>query len=228
MIAANEKGYLPLHARDQPAAGPEGRDRHAARGGARQRLRPPRPRRRGDAPLRARTGASRSSAATRREYSSSLTAVRLPEGHSADALRAEILERSNMSLGNGLGPLADTVFRIGHLGDFHDLMVTGTLAGVEMGLKALRHPAPIRRGRGRHDVPRRQYRGARRRGGINPQREQDIWREKLMHTSKKVACALGASMLAFAARRTPPGSRRSRSRSSSRPAPAAPPTRWRA
>jgi alanine-glyoxylate transaminase/serine-glyoxylate transaminase/serine-pyruvate transaminase len=70
------------------------------------------------------------------EYSSSLTAVRLPEGHPADALRAEILDRSNMSLGNGLGPLADKVFRIGHLGDFHDLMVTGTLSGVEMGLRA--------------------------------------------------------------------------------------------
>jgi alanine-glyoxylate transaminase / serine-glyoxylate transaminase / serine-pyruvate transaminase len=70
------------------------------------------------------------------EYSSSLTAVRLPEGHSADKLRAEILERCNMSLGNGLGPLADKVFRIGHLGDFHDLMVTGTLTGVEIGLKA--------------------------------------------------------------------------------------------
>ena len=70
------------------------------------------------------------------EYSSALTAVRLPEGHSADALRATILERSNMSLGNGLGPLADRVFRIGHLGDFHDLMVTGVLTGVEMGLAA--------------------------------------------------------------------------------------------
>lgn len=70
------------------------------------------------------------------EHSSSLTAVRLPEGHSADALRAEILARSNMSLGNGLGPLADRVFRIGHLGDFHELAVTGTLSGVEMGLAA--------------------------------------------------------------------------------------------
>jgi alanine-glyoxylate transaminase/serine-glyoxylate transaminase/serine-pyruvate transaminase len=70
------------------------------------------------------------------EYSSSLTAIRLPEGHSADALRAEILERHNMSLGNGLGPLADKVFRIGHLGDFHDLMVTGVLTGVEMGFRA--------------------------------------------------------------------------------------------
>jgi alanine-glyoxylate transaminase / serine-glyoxylate transaminase / serine-pyruvate transaminase len=70
------------------------------------------------------------------EYSSSLTAVRVPDGHSADRLRAEILARCNMSLGNGLGPLADRVFRIGHLGDFHDLMVTGTLSGVEIGLKA--------------------------------------------------------------------------------------------
>ncbi|MFL5145453.1 MAG: serine--glyoxylate aminotransferase, partial [Microvirga sp.] len=78
------------------------------------------------------------------EYSSSLTAVRLPEGHSADGLRAEILERCNMSLGNGLGPLADTVFRIGHLGDFHDLMVTGTLSGVEIGLKA--RGIPLRSG----------------------------------------------------------------------------------
>ena len=69
------------------------------------------------------------------EYSSSLTAVRLPEGSSADDLRAEILTRFNMSLGNGLGPLADRVFRIGHLGDFHDLMVTGRARGVEMGLR---------------------------------------------------------------------------------------------
>ena len=69
-------------------------------------------------------------------HSSSLTAVRLPEGHSADALRAEILARCNMSLGNGLGPLADRVFRIGHLGDFNDPALTGTLAGVEMGLAA--------------------------------------------------------------------------------------------
>ena len=70
------------------------------------------------------------------DYSSVLTAVFLPEGHSADGLRKVILENSNMSLGNGLGILADKVFRIGHLGDFHDLMVTGTLSGVEMGLAA--------------------------------------------------------------------------------------------
>ena len=68
------------------------------------------------------------------EYSSSLTAVRVPEGHSADALRRTILETFDMSLGNGLGRLADSVFRIGHLGAFNDLMLAGTLSGVEMGL----------------------------------------------------------------------------------------------
>ncbi|MDE2167774.1 MAG: aminotransferase class V-fold PLP-dependent enzyme [Alphaproteobacteria bacterium] len=68
------------------------------------------------------------------EYSSSLTAVVLPAGHSADRLRAEILERCNVSLGNGLGPLADKVFRIGHLGDFNDPMITGTLSSIETGL----------------------------------------------------------------------------------------------
>ena len=71
-----------------------------------------------------------------RHYSSSLTAVRLPEGHSADGLRAVILEKFNMSLGNGLGMLKDRVFRIGHLGDFGDLQLLGTLGGVEMGLRA--------------------------------------------------------------------------------------------
>jgi alanine-glyoxylate transaminase/serine-glyoxylate transaminase/serine-pyruvate transaminase len=70
------------------------------------------------------------------EYSPALTAVRLPEGHSADRLRAEILARADMSLGNGLGQLADRVFRIGHLGDFNTPTVLGTLAGVEIGLKA--------------------------------------------------------------------------------------------
>jgi alanine-glyoxylate transaminase / serine-glyoxylate transaminase / serine-pyruvate transaminase len=68
--------------------------------------------------------------------SSVLTAVMLPAGHSADNLRKVILQQSNMSLGNGLGILADKVFRIGHLGDFNDPSVTGTLAGVEMGLAA--------------------------------------------------------------------------------------------
>ena len=68
------------------------------------------------------------------EYSSSLTAVMMPQGHSADAFRKVVLDHFNMSLGNGLGKVADKVFRIGHLGDFNDLMLAGTLAGVEMGL----------------------------------------------------------------------------------------------
>ena len=68
--------------------------------------------------------------------SHSLTAVQLPEGADADAFRATVLDRFNMSLGNGLGRLAGRVFRIGHLGDFNDLMLIGTLGGVEMGLAA--------------------------------------------------------------------------------------------
>jgi len=69
-----------------------------------------------------------------REYSSSLTAIVMPEGHDADALRGVISDKFNMSLGTGLGKLAGTVFRIGHLGDFNDLTLLGALAGVEMGL----------------------------------------------------------------------------------------------
>lgn len=68
------------------------------------------------------------------EYSSSLTAVMMPEGYSADALRKVILENFNMSLGSGLGKVADKIFRIGHLGNLNDLMLVGTLSGVEMGL----------------------------------------------------------------------------------------------
>lgn len=68
------------------------------------------------------------------EYSNVLTAVLVPGGKGADAFRAKVLERFDMSLGTGLGKVADKVFRIGHLGDFNDLMLAGTLAGVEMGL----------------------------------------------------------------------------------------------
>jgi alanine-glyoxylate transaminase/serine-glyoxylate transaminase/serine-pyruvate transaminase len=69
------------------------------------------------------------------EYSASLTAVLMPEGHNADRLRKTILEKFDLSLGTGLTKLAGKVFRIGHLGDFNDLMLLGTLAGVEMGLE---------------------------------------------------------------------------------------------
>lgn len=79
-----------------------------------------------------------------REYSNSLTAVLMPAGHDADAFRATVLERFDMSLGNGLGKVQGKVFRIGHLGDFNDLMLSGTLAGVEMGLAAA--GVPHRRG----------------------------------------------------------------------------------
>jgi alanine-glyoxylate transaminase/serine-glyoxylate transaminase/serine-pyruvate transaminase len=74
--------------------------------------------------------------ATPEEFSPALTAVVMPAGHDADAFRRVVLERFDMSLGAGLGKLKGLVFRIGHLGDFNDLMLAGTLGGVEMGLAA--------------------------------------------------------------------------------------------
>ncbi len=74
------------------------------------------------------------------EHSSVLTAVLMPEGHSEVAFRKVVLDNFNMSLGSGLGKVADKVFRIGHLGDFNDLTLMGTLAGVEMGLKLAKVP----------------------------------------------------------------------------------------
>jgi alanine-glyoxylate transaminase/serine-glyoxylate transaminase/serine-pyruvate transaminase len=70
------------------------------------------------------------------EYSNTLTAVVMPAGHDADAFRRIVLERFDMSLGTGLGKLKGQIFRIGHLGDFNDLMLAGTLSGIEMGLAA--------------------------------------------------------------------------------------------
>jgi alanine-glyoxylate transaminase/serine-glyoxylate transaminase/serine-pyruvate transaminase len=67
-------------------------------------------------------------------YSSTLTALVMPEGHDADAFRRVVLDRFDVSLGQGLGRLTGKVFRIGHLGWFNDPMLCGTLAGVEMGL----------------------------------------------------------------------------------------------
>jgi alanine-glyoxylate transaminase/serine-glyoxylate transaminase/serine-pyruvate transaminase len=74
------------------------------------------------------------------ECSPAMTAVMMPEGHDADALRTVILEKYDMSLGTGLGKVKGRVFRIGHLGHFNDLMLMGTLAGVEMGLSEARVP----------------------------------------------------------------------------------------
>jgi alanine-glyoxylate transaminase/serine-glyoxylate transaminase/serine-pyruvate transaminase len=73
-------------------------------------------------------------------YSNALTAVLMPDGHDADAFRKIVLERFDMSLGTGLSKLAGRVFRIGHLGDFNDLTLMGTLAGVEMGLAIAQVP----------------------------------------------------------------------------------------
>jgi alanine-glyoxylate transaminase/serine-glyoxylate transaminase/serine-pyruvate transaminase len=78
------------------------------------------------------------------EYSPALTAVVMPAGHDADAFRTIVLERFDMSLGAGLGKLKGKIFRIGHLGDFNDLMLAGTLGGVEMGLAVA--GVPFRRG----------------------------------------------------------------------------------
>ncbi|WP_299367724.1 aminotransferase class V-fold PLP-dependent enzyme [uncultured Tateyamaria sp.] len=73
-------------------------------------------------------------AANPAERSNALTAVVMPDKAGADALRGQILDSFDMSLGTGLNKVADKVFRIGHLGDFNDLMLMGTLCGVEMGL----------------------------------------------------------------------------------------------
>jgi alanine-glyoxylate transaminase / serine-glyoxylate transaminase / serine-pyruvate transaminase len=70
-----------------------------------------------------------------REYSGSLTAIFMPDGHDADRFRGIVLDQFDMSLGAGLGKLAGKAFRIGHLGSFNDLMLVGTLGGVEMGLR---------------------------------------------------------------------------------------------
>ena len=78
------------------------------------------------------------------EYSPVLTTVMMPESHDADRFRAVVLERFNMSLGAGLGRFKGRAFRIGHLGDFNDLMLAGTLCGVEMGLAIA--GVPFRRG----------------------------------------------------------------------------------
>jgi alanine-glyoxylate transaminase/serine-glyoxylate transaminase/serine-pyruvate transaminase len=79
-----------------------------------------------------------------REYSNSLTAVLMPEGFDEAEFRQVVLENFDLSLGAGLGKLKGKVFRIGHLGDFNDLMLCATLCGVEMGLE--KFGVPFRRG----------------------------------------------------------------------------------
>ena len=78
------------------------------------------------------------------ECSPVVTTVLMPDGHDADHFRARVLERFNMSLGAGLGRLKGRAFRIGHLGDFNELMLMGALCGCELGLVLA--GVPIRRG----------------------------------------------------------------------------------
>ena len=134
---------LPLHAGDPDAARPRGGDRHAARGGARERVR----------------RHARFAEATRRAcaawgleilcrdpkyYSPTVTAVLLPEGHDADALRRLALDHFDISYGMSFGKLAGRYFRIGHLGDTNDLTILGALAGTEMALTLA--GVPIKKG----------------------------------------------------------------------------------
>src|ERR1700754_4547820 len=73
-------------------------------------------------------------------HSPALTGVRLPEGHDADHFRKVVLENFDMSLGTGLNKIKGKVFRIGHIGHFNDLMLMGTLSGIEMGLDLAKVP----------------------------------------------------------------------------------------
>ncbi|MEO8714726.1 MAG: aminotransferase class V-fold PLP-dependent enzyme [Acetobacteraceae bacterium] len=77
-------------------------------------------------------------------YSDSVTAVWMPDGSDAEAVRRVARGRYNVSLGGGLGPLGGRVFRIGHLGDLNEAMVLGALTAVEMSLRV----AGIPHGRG--------------------------------------------------------------------------------
>jgi alanine-glyoxylate transaminase/serine-glyoxylate transaminase/serine-pyruvate transaminase len=64
----------------------------------------------------------------------------MPEGHDADNFRQVVLENFDMSLGTGLNKIKGKVFRVGHIGHFNDLMLMGTLSGIEMGLDLAKVP----------------------------------------------------------------------------------------
>ena len=128
---------LAVHERDQPLVrAARGAVDPAARGGAGERLRAPRPACR-------RRPARRSPAGGSRCWRSRSAILRAASPRScstgSDEVRRVILERFDMSLGAGLGRLQDQVFRIGHLGDFNDLTLAGTLCGVQMGLRLAGH-----------------------------------------------------------------------------------------
>ena len=113
-------------------------------------------------------------------HSPALTGVRMPDGHDADHFRKVVLENFDMSLGTGLNKVKGKVFRIGHIGHFNDLMLMGTLSGVEMGLDLAKVPHRARRrarGHGRAEAPRGGA-DAEGRGGLNGRRNKLTTRKK--------------------------------------------------
>jgi hypothetical protein len=126
------------------------------------------------------------------EYSAALTAVMMPEGHSADAFRKITLDRFNLSLGQGLGKLSGKVFRIGHLGYFNDLMLCGTLAGVEMGLELA--AVPRRKGgiqAATDYLAASAATGLARAAGIDPAKTSISRRRTCMNRFMKTTCCIG-------------------------------------
>ncbi len=190
------------------------------------------------------------------EYSGSLTAVMMPDGHDADAFRREVLARYDLSLGTGLGKLAGRVFRIGHLGFFNDLMLCGTLCGVEMGLAVREVPhkkngvaealAYLQESGKRGDdraATRRMIRRSNRSDALTAQQcdneagseiasPHDEWRTRSALKEDRQMNNFAEERARWRSRwracRPSRGSPPSPSRSSSPPAPAARPTRWRA
>jgi len=139
MLQANESGFFPYTPATNLLYGLREALRMLDEEGLENVFR--RHRRHGEATRRAvRAWGLELNAVDEREHSDSLTAIRMPAGQDADKLRAVILERFDMSLGQGLGKLKGKLFRIGHLGAFNDLTLAGTLAGVEMGLKLAQVP----------------------------------------------------------------------------------------
>jgi len=139
MLQANESGFFPYTPATNLLYGLREALRMLDEEGLENVFR--RHRRHGEATRRAvRAWGLELNAVDEREHSDSLTAIRMPAGQDADKLRAVILERFDMSLGQGLGKLKGKLFRIGHLGAFNDLTLAGTLAGVEMGLKLAHVP----------------------------------------------------------------------------------------
>ena len=136
MLGPNKNGFFPYTPGDQPALRPaRGASTCCSRRGWTTSSPATRRHARGDAPRGARLGPGDPVRRTGRIFSRCSPPCCMPEGHDADAFRKVVLEHFDMSLGTGLGKVKGKVFRIGHLGDFNDLTLMGTLAGVEMGLE---------------------------------------------------------------------------------------------